>query len=55
MAKPRPARGATLNRESGRFNLPERLADGDWLDALEHVDGRPPTLKTTVTVETPQP
>ena len=52
MAKARPARGATVNRESRRFNLPERLADGDWLDALEDVDGAPPKLKTTVTVET---
>lgn len=54
MAKDRPVRGATLNRESGRFNLPERLADGDWLDALEGVDGAPPPLKTSVTVETPR-
>lgn len=52
MAKLRPVRGATLNRESSRFNLPERLADGDWLDALEDVDGAPPKLRTTVTVET---
>ncbi|MES2095570.1 MAG: PA0069 family radical SAM protein [Pseudomonadota bacterium] len=54
MAKARPVRGATLNRESARFNLPERLADGDWLDALEDVDGAPPKLKTTVTVESPR-
>ncbi len=54
MAKARPVRGATINRESSRFNLPERLADGDWLDALEDVDGAPPQLKTTVTVETPR-
>ncbi|THD36659.1 MAG: PA0069 family radical SAM protein [Sphingomonas sp.] len=54
MAKARPVRGATVNRESTRFNLPERLTDGDWLDALEDVDGAPPKLKTTVTVETPR-
>jgi len=54
MAKARPVRGATINRESSRFNLPERLADGDWLDALEDIDGAPPKLKTTVTVETPR-
>jgi DNA repair photolyase len=51
MAKTRPARGATLNTESRRFNLPEREADGDWLDAREEVDGEAPKLRTTVTVE----
>jgi len=50
----RPARGATLNRESGRFNLPEREADGDWLDARELVDDAPPPLRTTVTIEHPK-
>ncbi|MFD1611769.1 PA0069 family radical SAM protein [Sphingomonas tabacisoli] len=50
----RPARGATLNRESGRFNLPEREADGDWLDARAQVDDEPPPLRTTVTVEHPK-
>src|SRR3954447_611201 len=54
MAEARPVRGATVNRESTRFSLPERLADGDWLDALEHVDGALPPLRTTVTVETPR-
>jgi DNA repair photolyase len=54
MAKARPVRGATVNRESNRFNLPERLADGDWLDSLEDIDGAPPPLRTTVTVETPR-
>ena len=49
-----PARGATLNRESRRFNLPEREADGDWLDAREQVDEGPPSLRTTVTVEHPK-
>jgi len=51
MAKTRPVRGATLNTESRRFNLPEREADGDWLDAREEVDGEAPKLRTTVTVE----
>ena len=51
MAKARPVRGATVNRESTRFNLRHREADGDWLDALPDIDGAPPTLKTTVTVE----
>ena len=54
MAKTRPVRGATINRESTRFNLPEREADGDWLDAREDVDGELPPLRTTVTVEKPQ-
>ena len=31
----RAVRGATLNRESGRFNLPTMEADGDWLDARD--------------------
>jgi DNA repair photolyase len=47
----RPARGATLNRESRRFNLPEREVDGDWLDAREAIDDPLPPLRTTVTVE----
>src|SRR3954447_22543053 len=51
MAKSRPVRGATHNRESTRFNLHEREADGDWLDAQDDVDGGPPPLRTTVTVE----
>ncbi|MBA2920265.1 PA0069 family radical SAM protein [Sphingomonas sp. MAH-20] len=50
----RPARGATINRESTRFNLPERLADGDWLDERESVDDGVPPLRTTVTVEHPK-
>jgi len=49
-----PARGATLNRDSSRFNLPDREADSDWLDDREAVDGRPPRLRTTVTVERPR-
>ncbi|MBQ1499545.1 MAG: PA0069 family radical SAM protein [Sphingomonas sp.] len=51
MAKNRPVRGATLNRESSRFNLPAREADGDWLDARAALDDAPPPLRTTVTVE----
>jgi DNA repair photolyase len=51
MAKSRPSRGATLNQESARFNLKQREADGDWLDALSVVDDGPPPLRTTVTVE----
>jgi DNA repair photolyase len=48
---PPPARGATLNRASTRFNLPEREADGDWLDDREALDGGAPPLRTTVTTE----
>jgi DNA repair photolyase len=50
----RPARGATLNRGSARFNLPEHVADGDWLDEREWVDDGAPPLRTTVTVEHPK-
>ncbi|MGK2911933.1 MAG: PA0069 family radical SAM protein [Sphingobium sp.] len=44
-------RGATENMSSTRFALPAREADGDWLDALDLVDGTPPRPQTTVTVE----
>ena len=47
-------RGATLNATPTRFALPERLADGDWLDAAEALDGAPPPLRTTVTIESPR-
>lgn len=50
----RPARGATHNEVSQRFNLPQSAADGDWLDAREAIDGAPPKLRTTVTVEVPR-
>ncbi|MEH3037019.1 MAG: PA0069 family radical SAM protein [Sphingomonas adhaesiva] len=49
--KNRAVRGATLNAESRRLNLPQAVADGDWLDAREAVDGAAPALRTTVTVE----
>ncbi|WP_085809492.1 PA0069 family radical SAM protein [Sphingomonas sp. TZW2008] len=56
MAQPfkRVARGATLNAESARFNLPQTEADGDWLDEREAIDGAPPPIRTTVTVERPK-
>ncbi|WP_157218895.1 PA0069 family radical SAM protein [Flavisphingomonas formosensis] len=53
-SKPSPARGATQNATSGRFNLPLAEADGDWLDAREEIDGAAPPLRTTVTVERPR-
>src|SRR5687767_12063708 len=49
-----PGRGATVNPVSSRFNLAQREADGDWLDELEEIDGEPPPLRTTVTVERPK-
>ncbi|WP_326524579.1 PA0069 family radical SAM protein [Sphingomonas sp.] len=54
LAKPRAVRGATLNQESTRFNLPRTEADGDWLDTRDDIDGAPPPLRTTVTVEQPR-
>lgn len=54
MAKLRPIRGATLNRDSIRFNLPERELDGDWRDAREAIDGEAPPLRTNVTIEKPK-
>ncbi len=50
----RPARGATLNSESARFNLPQTEVDGDWLDERESIDGTAAPLRTTVTVERPR-
>ena len=48
-----PGRGATGNATPTRFNLKERLADGDWLDSVESLDGIVPR-RTTVTVEHPR-
>ena len=46
-------RGATRNATPTRFNLKERVADGDWLDDVENLDGVTPR-RTTVTVERPK-
>src|SRR5512139_441415 len=46
-------RGATRNATPTRFNLKERIADGDWLDNVEILDGIVPR-RTTVTVERPK-
>jgi DNA repair photolyase len=51
VSRSRAIRGATLNEESARFNLPAREADGDWLDTRDCVDDAPPPLRTTVTIE----
>ncbi len=50
----RVVRGATLNAVSGRFNMPHTEAAGDWLDEREAIDGAPPPVRTTVTVERPK-
>ena len=52
--KTRATRGATLNAESRRFNLPQTEADGDWLDARDEIDGAAVPVRTSVTVEHPR-
>jgi DNA repair photolyase len=47
------ARGATRNATPTRFNLKERVAEGDWLDSVENLDGIAPR-RTTVTIERPK-
>lgn len=51
---PRPGRGATANPDPVRTGAHVRVRDGDWLDAQLDIDGTPPPLRTTVTVETPR-
>ena len=46
--KPVRGRGAVTNRDSGRFGLPARSADGDWLDSVVAIDGPAPRLRTQV-------
>ncbi len=43
-------RGATRNATPTRFNLPERMAEGEWLDSVEALDGVA-RRRTTVTLE----
>jgi DNA repair photolyase len=50
----RSGRGATTNVVPQRFNLPDREADGDWLDEAATVDGAPPSIGTRVAVERPR-
>lgn len=50
----RASRGATANGESTRFALPQREADGDWLDERVVHGELPAPLNTTVTVERPR-
>ncbi len=47
------ARGATRNATPTRFNLKERVVEGDWLDSVESLDGIAPR-RTTVTIERPK-
>lgn len=54
MKRPPPARGATVNQTSRRFNLPLKEEDGDWLDNAALVDEAPPPLRTTVAIEQPR-
>jgi DNA repair photolyase len=51
---PLPGRGAQSGATPGRFNLPQREVDTDWIEEREHVDGEPPKLRTTVTEEHPR-
>src|SRR4029079_5157572 len=46
-------RGATHNPPPTRFNLRERVAEGEWLDQVEALDGVP-KRRTTVTIEHPK-
>ncbi|MEO6041211.1 MAG: PA0069 family radical SAM protein [Croceibacterium sp.] len=46
-------RGATRNDGPTRFNLAERVAEGDWLDQVAALDGVAPR-RTTVTIEKPK-
>lgn len=51
---PITGRGAPSNPRPTRTGSAERVLDGDWLDAAELIDGAPPPLRTTVTVEHPK-
>ncbi len=60
-SRPNPAhheaergRGAPSNAVPQRFGLAERLADGDWLDEVETIDGAAGRRRTTVTEEHPR-
>jgi DNA repair photolyase len=51
---PTHGRGAPTNHRPQRFNLNDTVADGDWLDARETLDGPMPRLRTSVTEEHPK-
>src|SRR5262249_1698111 len=46
-------RGATRNATPTRFNLKERVGEGEGLDQVEAIDGVAPR-RTTVTIERPK-
>src|ERR671921_438636 len=46
-------RGANRNATPTRFNLKERVVEGEWLDQVEALDGVP-RRRTTVTIEHPR-
>src|SRR5438045_710506 len=46
-------RGATRNATPTRFNLKQRVDEGEWLDQVEAIDGIP-KRRTTVTIEHPR-
>ena|SRR5438309_2122507 len=46
-------RGATRNAAPTRFNLKQRIVEGEWLDQVEAIDGVE-NRRTTVTVERPK-
>lgn len=50
----RKGRGAPRNDAPKRFNLPDREADGDWLDERDEIDGEQAPPRTTVTIERPK-
>ncbi len=47
-------RGIASDNRSTRFKLPEKLADGDWLDEVIAIDGEPNSICTTVIKEFPK-
>ena len=51
---PQHGRGAQSAAVPQRFGLSARVADGDWRDAMEALDGPPVKLRTTVTEEHPK-
>ena len=51
---PISGRGAAANPCPTRTGSLDREPDGDWLDIAELIDGAPPPLRTTVTVEHPK-
>ena len=50
----RTGRGATANPDPVRTGALVREADDDWRDVAALIDGAPPPLRTTVTVEKPR-